>query len=192
MKNKTEHSLFAMLLWFGLILGLSQTSIASDLKNDNAAVVGQFKKELKSELMLAISQGGAVHAISVCAEKAPLIASRLSRMHGVKLQRISDRVRNPLNTPSESQSELLNFFTQNPDESSVFIEEAGSSASVYAEAIRIEGPCLLCHGSSVSTEVLEKLNAQYPFDRASGYELGELRGLFSVEREATNSRQRAK
>lgn len=189
MNNNTRQFLRAILMRSSLCvcLGFSQISSASELQNDDAAVVGEFKKELKMELLTSINKGGAVNAISVCAEKAPLIASRLSRTHGVKLQRVSNRVRNPLNTPSESQSEILDYFAKNPDETSVFLDDSGNGVSVYAEPIRVDGLCLLCHGSNVSEKVFEKLAMEYPFDQATGYEAGDLRGIFSVEREPTNA-----
>ncbi len=182
MKNKAGDLLFAVLM----SVGLSQTSSATDTKQHSAALVGQFKKELKSELLSAINKGGAASAVSVCAEQAPLIASRLSRTHGVKLQRVSDRTRNPLNEASESQASILEFFANNPYGSNVYFDDSRDGVSVYAEAIRTDGLCLSCHGTDLAPEVSNQLQASYPFDTATGYSLGELRGMFSVERQISS------
>jgi hypothetical protein len=41
--------------------------------------------------------------------------------------------------------------------------------------------CLTCHGSEIDAEVREQLAADYPMDRATGFEAGDLRGVFWVE-----------
>jgi hypothetical protein len=46
--------------------------------------------------------------------------------------------------------------------------------------------CLSCHGSvkqNISAETLKVINENYPDDKAIGYGLNELRGLFVVEME---------
>ena len=41
-------------------------------------------------------------------------------------------------------------------------------------------PCLTCHGERVSDAVHEQIAELYPDDRATGFKLGEFRGLLWV------------
>jgi hypothetical protein len=44
--------------------------------------------------------------------------------------------------------------------------------------ITVQPQCVMCHGSTeqIPQEVKTMLNTHYPFDRATGYQAGELRG----------------
>ena len=41
--------------------------------------------------------------------------------------------------------------------------------------------CLNCHGKDIDREVVARIDALYPEDRARGYAVGDLRGVFWVE-----------
>ena len=51
----------------------------------------------------------------------------------------------------------------------------------YAEPLMIDGVCLTCHGGSVTGDVAAVLRELYPEDRATGYALGEFRGIAWAE-----------
>ena len=42
--------------------------------------------------------------------------------------------------------------------------------------------CATCHGESVSPEILAEIKARYPDDTATGFAVGDLRGMFTVSR----------
>ncbi len=48
------------------------------------------------------------------------------------------------------------------------------------KAIPTGGVCLSCHGQRISQPVEAKLERLYPNDRARGYELGDIRGAFTI------------
>ena len=52
----------------------------------------------------------------------------------------------------------------------------------YMQAIEIKQPCLACHGQQISPQIQAKLTQLYPNDQAIGYQLGELRGAFSLQK----------
>ena len=60
------------------------------------------------------------------------------------------------------------------------VELAGGGLG-YVEPIRIKPPCLACHGASLAPATADELAERYPEDQATGYKLGELRGLFWAE-----------
>jgi len=50
----------------------------------------------------------------------------------------------------------------------------------YMKAIPTGQVCLACHGSSVQPELNDHIQTLYPKDQATGFELGQLRGAFSL------------
>lgn len=146
------------------------------------ALVADFEGRLRTQLQSAMKAGGPVEAISVCRDVAPQIAADLSRESGASVGRVSDRFRNPRNMTETWQNDVLVSFAESqPDSASVAEYFARSDGRTrYAKAIHMGPVCLACHGSSLAPDVSEALAAKYPHDRAVGYELGQLRGAFSV------------
>ncbi len=52
----------------------------------------------------------------------------------------------------------------------------------YMKPIFIDAPCLLCHGqqSEILPQVAEIIKNNYPYDKATGYKIGDLRGAISI------------
>ena len=50
----------------------------------------------------------------------------------------------------------------------------------YMEAIGTQPVCAVCHGTSIVPEVTAGLDVLYLEDRARGFDVGELRGAFSI------------
>ena len=48
------------------------------------------------------------------------------------------------------------------------------------KAIPTGGICLTCHGTGLSPDIDAVLSQSYPHDLARGYEVGDVRGAFSV------------
>ena len=46
----------------------------------------------------------------------------------------------------------------------------------------VDEVCLICHGKNISPEVQNALMEFYPKDAAQGYQLGEVRGAFSLRK----------
>lgn len=158
---------------------LSHANSIQAVATQSDAIIDEFQTELQSTLKAAIKEDGLNGGIEVCASKAPLIASELSRKHGVKLQRVSNKTRNSINTPDPLQAQLLNYLESNTYNSDSVLQERGEQA-IYMKSINTEGVCLACHGSSIATEVEQTIKQNYPYDLATGYQLGDMRGAFSL------------
>ena len=153
--------------------------------DQSRALVKSFGQSLQRELKSGLADGGPVQAITVCKDRAPQIASELSRKNGAKIGRTSLRYRNPANAPEPWQADVLRDFEEQANllDSDVPLEyfETGQDGSArYLRAIPTSGVCLACHGAAVSEELQERLEADYPHDRAVGYAPGDIRGAFSV------------
>jgi hypothetical protein len=148
-------------------------------------IVGDFSRELKSELLGAINAGGPAHAISVCSELAPAIANQYSREGNLLVRRVSDRNRNPNNIPDSLQAVLLERFRQSDSLEEVIVWKDYDSLEVFAyhKPIWTGQLCLNCHGprEKLNAEVIQTLEEKYPNDDATGFQEGDLRGMFVVE-----------
>ncbi|MEX2479897.1 MAG: DUF3365 domain-containing protein [Gammaproteobacteria bacterium] len=143
------------------------------------ALVAPFKSELMSTLSSALNAGPAA-AVVACRVEAPALAND-SAPAGVRLGRASDRLRNPANRAPDWVAPLLADYLAGivpRAPRSVFV---GDGRRGYVEPIVIQSMCLTCHGERLSDDVQARLDTFYPEDRATGYRVDELRGVFWVE-----------
>lgn len=155
---------------------------------ESRGLAQQLGSELKAELARAMVDNGPVSAIGVCRDRAPAIAARLSAQSGATVGRTALKVRNPANAPDEMQRILLDQFAselasgkfQGPLEAAFEMNRGGQVERRYMRAIPMEALCVTCHGKVLAPELAAAIAAQYPADEAIGFELGQLRGAFSV------------
>ncbi len=143
------------------------------------ALVAPLKSELMSTLSSALSAGPAA-AVTVCQVEAPALAKD-SAPAGVRLGRASDRLRNPANHAPDWVQPLLADYLAGIVPRSPRSVMLGDGRRGYVEPIVIQSMCLTCHGERLSEDVQAQLDTLYPEDRATGYRVDELRGVFWVE-----------
>lgn len=167
-----------------LVLAISFSSIpvfAEGLEKRSEKLSIEFGRQLKAKLSATINEAGLEGGIEVCKDEAPKIASKLSLESGAKVQRVSKKYRNPLNMPSDWQYEILSFFENEKFNADTYYQDDGVDTVKYMKAIKTEGICLACHGQNIAGNVKQSLNKNYPNDLATGYDLREVRGAFSIE-----------
>lgn len=155
---------------------------------DAKVIAGDFLKRLKGAMQEGISKGGPVAAIGVCSEQAMQMGAEAARQSGWSVRRVSTRTRNPLNLPDGYELGVLGEFEKaiaggkvGPERFEV-VTEGGVRYARFVKAIRIEQPCLACHGGKeVAPGTEEKLRALYPHDTARHYAVGDLRGALSMK-----------
>ncbi len=135
-----------------------------------------FKQALRSALMEGLAEGP-VAAVDTCHVVAPGLPDT-AVPEGVEVGRASDRLRNPDNAPPAWVAPHLEAMLANPSEAAPRTVSLDGERIGYLEPIRIQGPCLTCHGESLSPDVAAAIDARYPQDEARGYALDELRGVF--------------
>jgi len=143
-----------------------------------------FLSELRARLQAAMAESP-IKAISVCQDEAPEIAQRWSS-DGYWVRRSSLRVRNSGNAPTERDLTTMAHFSARvlagePASSIEEFEVYGEGQSRYARALVMEPACLICHGEKIAPAITTVLNQRYPDDRATGFDLGGLRGIVVVE-----------
>lgn len=138
-----------------------------------------FKSQLKNALLTGIEQGPA-NAIGACRDEAPTIAANLS-IDGVALGRSSHRLRNPANVAPVWVADVLNTYLQAESEHEPVALELPDRRQGYVEPIIMQPLCLTCHGENLSPAIAATIDQEYPRDEATGFEVGDLRGVFWVE-----------
>jgi hypothetical protein len=154
-------------------------------------IANQVLGETKSVLESALQGGQPVAALRVCASVAQNIARRHER-EGWRVRRVSERVRNPADTPTADELAVLRAWQDEKRagrlspaaEHQKIVNAAGRRYLFYMKPIFIAGPvCLQCHGGDdkLAPGVADALRELYPQDQATGYALGDLRGAISVK-----------
>jgi hypothetical protein len=177
-----------------LFIPVPGIALDGSTERDKAAanVAMGFMNELGAAMTQEMTKGGPTEAIKVCAELAPEIAGRLSREHGWRVTRVGTRVRNPLlGMPDAWEQKVLAEFVELAGKGEAFagmtrgevVTEPGGQYYRFMKAIALQPQCVLCHGPSeqIPEEIRTVLKKQYPFDTATGYKAGELRGAVSIK-----------
>ena len=160
---------------------------------ESRALAKAMQGQLAPLLMKEINERGPDGAIGVCTTIAPSVASDLSRRNGVKVSRVSLRVRNPvLGTPDAWEQKVLAEFDrraaagEKPDaiEFGEIVAEPAGKSWRYMKALPVMPLCTNCHGpvETLAPAVKARLQAEYPHDKATGYSVGQIRGAVTVKR----------
>lgn len=144
---------------------------------------------LSARLQQAMKEGGPAHAVEFCSLNALSIVDSLSTAHNAHIRRTSDRVRSPIDKPDGEEARMLQAMLTEWEAGKTAGEiparaVAHGDSIAYYRPIFISSPaCLKCHGipdGTADASALEVVAARYPADEATGYELGDLRGMWSL------------
>ncbi len=160
-------------------------TVEAGVLQEGAALLAPFKENLKAALQQGMAQGPDA-AVNACQSKAPVIAAALSAQ-GLAMGRSSERLRNPANAPSPWMQDMLSHYRQYPADRQARYVALNSNRVGYAEPITVQPMCLACHGSQLAPSVSQALATLYPNDQATGYEVGDLRGIFWVTFESSQT-----
>ncbi|MGM0480662.1 MAG: Tll0287-like domain-containing protein [Pseudomonadota bacterium] len=168
------------------IFAVSGAAFAAEKNYPQAAQ--QLQQRLGKVLMTTIKKEGHVAAIRVCNEQAPEIARAVSQQLGVSVSRTALKVRNPDNSPTERQQQVLKQFEQQWQQSQrndnndvpATTYTNGQGDEVWMKAIVMQPQCSACHGSAIKPELKQAIKQRYPDDQATGFEVGDVRGAFVV------------
>lgn len=174
----------------GLWAGTAAAQDASALKAEGKGVIKAFATELVGELKKGLKSGGPVEAIAVCNVQAMPIATKHSAQSGWTVKRSSHKLRNSANTPDAFEAKAIREFQTRQANGEMAKDlvmaattvEDGQKTFRMVKAIPTGKPCITCHGTDIKPEVTTKLGALYPDDKARGFKMGEMRGIFSLKK----------
>lgn len=166
-----------------------------DLENRLKAsrdAVRTYSEQLKHRITDAIRTGGLKGAIGSCKSLAPELNAAVADQTGVEIARTALRLRNPDNAPDAWETANLEAFVKQLSGGAdaktleafdVVTTKEGQRLFRYMKPIVTAEICLGCHGADIPQEIRLEIARNYPEDKATGYNLGEMRGAFSVVQE---------
>lgn len=143
------------------------------------------KKELGKNLMGAIQRKGTKEAVVFCNKQAYPITDSMAIAHNATIKRVSDKPRNPKNQASKEELDIITVFKKAVANDSGYepITIVQNSSTQFYYPITTNSMCLQCHGTpqkDIPRDVLQTINKLYPADEATGYNVNEVRGLWSI------------
>ena len=174
LNNRLGLAVLVLLMGPGLAWGGDESALLSKSRE----ITANYATQLQAALQESMANGGPVAAIDVCSKIAPQLASDLSRTSGAKVRRTSWRFRNPGNAPSDWEAQALIHLEATGQQE--FFEMSADGSARYLKAIPTGPVCLACHGETLAPELQQQLQDAYPYDRATGFAVGDLRGAFSI------------
>jgi hypothetical protein len=108
-------------------------------------------------------------------------AMQLSKENGWQVKQIATKYRNPAHAPDNLHSVMaLAKFQNDPELMGFWDSETidGQQGTRYYRRINVESSCLACHGGKNARPQFVK--DKYPQDLAFDFNVGDLRGMYSV------------
>jgi len=193
---KLVNTIIALYVLFGLCsvaLGQAEDRVTIQSRIDAArSATEEILTTLGGRLISEMAAGGPEAALLVCRNVAPSIVTDLSLKNGWQVTRVSSRPRNAMiGMPDAWEQAVLRDFEARLKDGEGYetmthyevVDEPLGKSLRYMTAIETKAVCLACHGSveQISEAVQTRLESEYPYDRATGYQLGDLRGAVSIK-----------
>lgn len=169
---------FFLLILIFTSLTFAQTDKEA-FKKEAQEVLEPIKKAFMKELRVGLKEGP-YETVSVCHLKAPHI-SEGKFTDKYEVGRTSDKIRNSANSPTPWLADILKDYASShmakPVPGKVYQVK---DKLAYVEPIYVKTVCLKCHGD-LKGSIKKKIDELYPKDMATGYSVGEFRGLFYLK-----------
>ncbi|MDZ7660434.1 DUF3365 domain-containing protein [Fodinibius sp.] len=195
---------YGILIAFILAMGYgcqseSQEQTDNKLAYDTTVVVNEGQKiakatfqTLSSNLQKAMQEGGVEYALEFCNVEAMPLTDSLSAHHDVSIRRASHKPRNPYNTADSLEAEVIKQYIKKLESGDKLqpVTYADENRITFHAPITITNSlCLNCHGKvneDISKENLATIQELYPKDQATGFSMGDLRGVWTIRFPATH------
>ena len=153
-------------------------------KKSSTMLIKTLGKNMKQHM----KKGGVMDALNFCSDEAFNLTEDVNKKipKGVKVKRISSKYRNPVNAPSEEEMAILESFEKLKNANAVLpeyiVQRVDSKTDKYYKPLLINNKvCLACHGDiAKNIDLRRKVASVYPLDKATNYEMGDLRGAVVV------------
>ncbi|ADR34249.1 cytochrome c family protein [Sulfuricurvum kujiense DSM 16994] len=166
-----------------LLLASSSADEQAIAKGNQASAL--LVQKLGGELKIQMQSNSALGALNFCSQNALTLTEQVAKETKTSMKRLSLKNRNPLNAPTPQEAALLNRWETLAKNGEPLppheLVNVSDTAAVYYKPILINNEaCLKCHGN-VEGELAKAIRAAYPDDKATGYKMGDLRGMIAVE-----------
>ncbi|WP_178984940.1 Tll0287-like domain-containing protein [Winogradskyella helgolandensis] len=143
------------------------------------------KAVLGKNLMGTIQKKGILEALNFCNLQAYPLTDSMSVVHNATIKRVTDKPRNPNNKANTEELGYIRDFKEviaNNEEPKPIVKKMDDKVKVYYP-ITTNNMCLQCHGKpneTVEASTLTRIKSLYPMDKALGYDINEVRGIWSI------------
>lgn len=190
-RNNLLFIILSGVLLFSCNKSVKNTGLSDQELNDLALERGNLISEktqiaLASQLKRVVENKGVKDALEYCNVRAYPIVDSLETAFQAGIKRASHRTRNQADKPDQNEQEIIRNYLRNMEEGKVpEVQVIIDSATVhYYKPIILNAPlCLNCHGSEnedIDAENLRVIRSLYPEDKATGHQMGDLRGIWSI------------
>lgn len=144
------------------------------------------KSQLGKNLMGAIQSKGTEAAVLFCNTRAMNLTDSMGVINNAEIKRVSDKARNPNNVANEKElAHIITFKNKlaNNEKIKPIVEEGVDKVNFYFP-IKTNAMCLQCHGAlgkELKLSTYDRIKALYPIDKATDYEVNQIRGIWSIE-----------
>jgi hypothetical protein len=147
------------------------------------AAADDLRTTLSTRLARAIGESGPEGGIDVCSREARALTAEVSKRHQVEIGRTSTRLRNPANA---ARPWLTGYLEQTSGKKAADVSPAVfdlDNRLGVVQPLATLPLCTSCHGpaENLSAPIKAVLERSYPEDRATGFAVGDLRGVLWVE-----------
>ncbi len=159
---------------------------------ESRSVALQVSREHRSQLLRELQLSGPLRSLLMCKYSCPEITLSLSRKTGWNVSMVSLKPRNPAHMADVWEQHVLADFDRRVAkgeqaealEYAEIVSEPQGKYLRYAKAIPVEPLCLTCHGArdTLPDAVKAQLAIDYPFDKATGFSMGQVYGIVSIKR----------
>lgn len=145
-------------------------------------------KTLGGNLQKHMKAGGPMAAFGFCSDNAYALTEQVDTELGkdVSVKRISLKYRNPANAPQGNEKAVMESLETLYENGVVLptelVETMGNGVYKYYKPLLVnKGVCLKCHGDiGKLPELARAIRKRYPEDKATGYQMNDLRGAIVV------------
>ena len=167
---------------------LSEAQIIAEAYRQGNEVAAKAQERLMKTLQEAIGKKSLKEAVVFCNLQAYPLTDSVSRQYNATIRRTSLRLRNPKNAPTELEEQLLQAYQYNTEKGLPVeenVQRMGNDLLLYTKPIVLGNElCLHCHGTpkkDIAVETLQQIDSLYPQDEARNYQLGDFRGIWSIQ-----------
>lgn len=166
--------------------GMGQQEPKKSYQKRGMEIALSTKGVLGKNLIGTVQKKGVNAALEFCNVQAYPLTDSMASVHSAKIKRVSDRFRNPLNKANVYETSLIAAYQEKLNKMEAYeatIDSSGATVQFYFPIVTND-LCLKCHGnpqSNIEPGVLTTIQTLYPDDRATGYDVNQVRGLWSIQ-----------
>ncbi len=165
----------------------TEAEIISKVHEIGNSIVLQTQQTLGKNLQNALQTGGVENAIEFCNLNAMPLVDSLNKHLDTRIRRVTFKARNQGDLPDSIESAILKAYAFQSTDSvpkTSNVQSMDDKTFLFTKPIIVENAlCLTCHGeigNGMAQETDDYIKSLYPEDQASGYQIGDLRGMWSI------------